>query len=56
MARVLRTSIRPGKPVEHECRDVRGDRVRGKAPSSSYCEKCNTQIVYVFDNTPKKDR
>ena len=54
MSRVLRTSIRPFKPVKHLCRDARGKRVEGEALSNTQCRKCGTHIVYVFDNTPRR--
>ncbi len=54
MARVLRTKIRPFRQVLHECRDARGRRVEKTALSNTRCRDCGTQIVYVWDNTPKK--
>lgn len=36
----------------HKCRDKRGKKVMGTAPSNTLCRKCDTQIVYIFDNTP----
>jgi hypothetical protein len=47
MARVLRTSTRPGEQVKHTCRDARGRRVEGKAACNTVCTKCNTQIVFI---------
>ncbi len=54
MPRVLRTSVLPHLPVIHECRDARGRRVQREGRSNTTCTICNTTIVYVFDNTPKK--
>jgi hypothetical protein len=54
MARVLRTSVRPFLKVLHECRDSRGRRVKRHGLSNTICRQCNTQIVYVWDNEPKK--
>ena len=54
MARVLRTSIRPGKKALHTCRDARGRHVDGYANSNTVCPRCGTHIVYVWDNEPKK--
>lgn len=54
MPRVLRTTIRPFKPVMHLCRDARGKRVQREGLSNTRCRNCDTQIVYVFDNTPTK--
>lgn len=56
MPRVLRTSIRPFQGVMHACRDVRGNRVMRESLCNTFCENCNTQIVYVFDNTPPQPR
>lgn len=55
MPRVLRTSIRPGKLVIHECKDKRGRRRVKASKCNTLCRACDTQIVYVFDNTPKAD-
>ena len=54
MSRVLRTTISPGEPVEHECRDARGNRIRGTARSNDLCTKCNTQLVYQRDRGAKQ--
>lgn len=55
--RVVRTNIAPFKPVKHACRDRQGNRVVAMGASSTLCRKCNTQIVYVWDNNkPKKNR
>lgn len=54
MPRVLRTKIRPFLPVVHECRDEQGNRVEKTALSNTLCRQCDTQIVYVWDNTPTK--
>lgn len=54
MPRVLRTNIRPFRKVLHECRGVGGKRVQGYALSNTKCTVCDTQIVYVWDNTPKE--
>lgn len=53
MPRVMRTSVRPGRKVEHECRDSRGRRVKKKGLVNRLCSVCDTYIVYVWDNTPK---
>lgn len=53
MPRVLRTNIRPYQQVKHMCRDERGNRVERLALSNTCCSNCNTQIVYVWDNTPR---
>jgi hypothetical protein len=47
MPKVHRTSIGPGKPVEHDCRDERGRAIRGVARSNALCRNCNTWLVYV---------
>jgi len=54
MPRVLRTSVRPFRKVLHSCRDARGRRVERLGTVNTLCRHCNTQIVYVWDNTPKK--
>ena len=53
MSRVIRTSIRPNKSVLHPCRDAQGKKVQRKAMVGKRCTKCDTHIVYVWDNTPK---
>lgn len=52
MAKVLRTRVKPGSQVAHKCRDINGRSMTGRAQSNSLCSKCNTQIVYVWGNTP----
>ena len=48
MAKVVRTSIRPGMLVEHDCRGNRpGEVVKGKAISGTRCKTCDTYFVYV---------
>jgi len=54
MSRVLRTRIRPFRAVVHDCRDSQGNRVKRAALSNTRCRHCNTYIVYIWDNTPKK--
>jgi hypothetical protein len=47
MARIVRTPVAPGRPVEHDCRDERGAPKRGIARSNQRCTRCNTWFVYV---------
>jgi hypothetical protein len=53
MPRVIRTSTRPGRSIDHLCRDSRGKRVEKKGVVNRLCSCCDTYIVYVWDNTPK---
>jgi len=54
MAKVMRTSVRPGRFTMHVCKDKQGRRKLRTAKSGSYCRRCDTQIVYVFSNDPGK--
>jgi hypothetical protein len=56
MPRVHRTTEPAGTLVEHMCRGTDGRPALGMAPSDSRCVKCDTYIVYVFDNTPKEKK